>query len=536
MNIQDTVYNELTAQWDRYIGDYYRDAGITADSPADEKVAVLKSILAEVEHGMTITPTGEKVFLSDNAGRNATNFRSPREAQQIAEVSDRNQLLIKRIAPIAIAIVILIVLWIAKSGGLKFGGGEKATPEPTVVVQAPVDYSIDIKNSKQNFTSSYARPEALVIKGKNGVADVQVFVNDSVDELIKRGSMWCDFSKAAPNAACWLQGSVVNTIIGFRYEAFENYFSQAAAGDKLVVQFGQRSATYTIQNITEVNMTDTTIFRQNEPKLTIIFFGQRDKDGKLLNVPTRRMIVAIPDQDENVNNIKEVSGDKTANAVSYIGDNTPFQIGDVVASITERAFLVPNDDTYMKVVFYIRPINPEELDLLTLRIYELEAGMTYTPDEVIPDYAAGNLKVTFYTLKSNSTIDFTFTVNADGMEYAVSGQIVPPQPLEYVAIDAAQMSAEYQPLNKLMVVHVPYKMLADAQPELCGNCKLLVNGEAVLPTAPVYFQPSLTQVDISYSVNINLSNVNAIQMVIGNNNYSLEMQNETETPAPTATP
>mgnify|MGYP000962770827 CR=1 FL=1 len=530
MTFTNTAPPELLAQWEKYIKNYLRNEGIGEDASADVKAKALRRILDEAENGMTIQPDGEITYLASNPGENSSSPSTPASTRSRDDsgIGDKKAEIIKQLKLPALALIALTIFFlISNIGKLSFGSKNAPSPTPLITeeLSVPVNYSIAVSNSKGEFISDYDEPETLSYNG------VDILVKKSDKKMVERGDIWCKLDEATPNSACWLGGSIINTVIGMKHEAFGNYFGNAKVGDTITVKFGGRRMDYIISSIETISLTDTDIvFSQRTPVLSLVFFGQRDEDGNLLNIPDRKLIVAKPDQQKYLESVAAQTDSESVPLTDYIGDNTAFKIGNVPTNISLKSFAVEGQN-WTKVSFYIQPVVPSDLAVLASYIYTLDSYQTYPSSEQQPDPATGMFKVSFYVQGLTTTPqNFTLIVqNSEGESFGLTGQIARPQPMQYVAVDVANIRAEYQPASKMMVVHIPYTMLAEASPELCTNCSLMVNGNKLLPDYPVYFSPQASLVDAVYSnVNINLTNMSGLKIDIGNNSYELVMAGESE--------
>lgn len=157
------------------------------------------------------------------------------------------------------------------------GGNNSPDPAPTPFTNNAVPDDVPILFSVSNtevVTSTLNAPMNLTIGGKSFALRSEQVAADGVWEP--------DFS--SDDQAIWVYGSVVNYVIGIPDSDLNlALIEQQQVGDEIVLDTIQgNTLTFSVDERNTVSTSDTDVFRQNEPGVTIILTGAQGEERVVL--------------------------------------------------------------------------------------------------------------------------------------------------------------------------------------------------------------------------------------------------------------
>lgn len=543
-DVNNTISPEQQSALNDRINDQLQKMGVDPQrATKEERVRAIYILKEEHEKGQVTTPEGDIISGYSSEGYDDDDNSESNLGDAVTGVKNnvagldperRNQLfLVGGVLLLALGLIAFRLL-----SGVNVGGLDWFKAKPTAAPEIPVDYSIFVDSLGNELSQSFDEPQSFNFR-TNTFA-----IYPSKSSIVNKNEVWCDtFNEDTYNDSCWLEGSIVNMVIGIRYKTYIGLFTDVAPGEIVTMKFGTREIKYTIKEIKTIKINDTAAaFGQESPRLTFVVFGERDNNGTLVD-PTnqeRTIVIATPNQDDlagiNLNVGNEVQ------SIEYTGENTVGKIFDLDTQVTVRSFSAgtSNGIPYYKVIATLKPKTSSTLSQYANFQYSFESGLSYSPMQQAVDSAKGEYRLVFIVQNDGTDQQgFALKVNVKGQKTStvITGSIYPPLPLQYVNVLPEDVHANYNSLARQLTVTIPYTMDKDAPAELCQQCSLLVNGEPIQPTGQIYFNPPTQNnakgsISMVFSVVI-VSNVNDLQLQVGKYLFALSPEPD---PTPTATP
>lgn len=198
---------------------------------------------------------------------------------------------------------------------------EAATPTPLPVVATSQPHVVALSSSGL-YSVTLGAPIVLKLPGQDFELQTDMIGNDGV---------WAPTVSGAGQGA-WVNGTVVNYIIGLPdSDDNETYLTELAPGDEIqLITNGRASFTYTFTERELVSVSDTSVYTQNMPGITIILL-ESDGSERLVvrgRYEVREVVEGAPSNVVNMGETAQVDNIQvTVNSATYIADRAEIPPG-----------------------------------------------------------------------------------------------------------------------------------------------------------------------------------------------------------------
>lgn len=468
---------------EEYLNTFYNTT--KENATPEELEAAYEYFYNLLESGQTFTEDETVIQISSDAVTDESGAPPAREKiqemRQTVEKMDPKQRL-QFFAAIALMLLALVIV-LARFSGVKISNPFAKNQETVEAVTTPeIDYTLFLESALEKLPNKINEPKFLYVPSSN----TTIALYPSQAKLLKSGSAWCKMTQEIINEACWLQGSVLNTIIGARKDTWEQIFRNLKVGEKLELKYEGYSIHYTIRTISETEMDNLTVFRQQEPLLTIVFFELDAEGERTSNEKTRRFLLAYPDQNTILQNQK-----------------TGFDDSVVVQAENQTAEF-PYNNRQAKVSFVHYPAESGN-GLSLYRIAVHVSNITFTDAKIIineTSYAPQSMKnnqdgrVLLFFLDGMTGSDYALILKSGSSEIRILNTIPESSPLAGIHIQS--ISAIYDSQQKKIKVTVQYDIDPFAFDTRC-NCYLIVNNEDIInPKETAMFRAGQNVLTLSF--------------------------------------